>query len=191
MEMFYGFKHPYYQEIEYRELLGRSRYPKAIDEFRRKNLTYKITNTGEKNQGGDFILEGKIKRQKMFASMGTDDTKMWQRVSRSLDDVTAVIEHINEMLHIYDTDGERHIDLWQEIIAWRALLRKSKYLKSYRNTETVYNFSGQKMSNDLIDLPSNLKQCMETYWTQFENGNTNVIAYISVTPGQELDDLLL
>ena len=40
----------------------------------------------------------------------------------------------------------------KEIFNWRALLRKSKYLKSHRNTEYVFKIHGKQLSNDLINF---------------------------------------
>ena len=39
MEMFYGFNHPVYQEIDYRGLLNKVCYPKEISDIRNNNLT--------------------------------------------------------------------------------------------------------------------------------------------------------
>ena len=45
MEMFYGFNHPVYQDIDYRDLSNKACYPKEILYIRNKNLTFTITNT--------------------------------------------------------------------------------------------------------------------------------------------------
>ena len=66
MPMFYGFNHPIYQEIEYRDLKTRASCPEKTLEFLKNNRSF--STHGELNhQGADFNLEGKIKRMKMMA----------------------------------------------------------------------------------------------------------------------------
>ena len=62
MDLFFGFNHPIYQEIEYRELSQKIVMPAEILEQRNKNLTYTISEKEGKHQVGDFILEGKVRR---------------------------------------------------------------------------------------------------------------------------------
>ena len=62
MDLFFGFNHPIYQEIEYRELSQKIVRPAENLEQRNKNLTYTISEKEGKHQGGDFILEGKVRR---------------------------------------------------------------------------------------------------------------------------------
>lgn len=63
-DLFYSFKHPIYREVEYRYLRNRVMYPTEVKAIRDKHMLYSTTNTPCKSQGGDFILEGKVKRQK-------------------------------------------------------------------------------------------------------------------------------
>jgi len=186
LEMFYGFQHPFYQEIEYRDLKVKASYPPEIKDVRNRNLTFSITSTQAKNQGGDFILEGKIKR----ASKGVDDEKMWKTVSRSLDDIIKISKRIYVKLHIHDTDGECAVSLSEEITSWRALLRESKYLKSFTDTDVIHNIYGESMSSSLTELPSRLKINMQKYWEEVESGMTPELSYISAKPGQDIEDLL-
>ena len=51
MELFYGFPHPIYQEIEFRDLKQKCSMPNEILEQRNRNLTYTITDTPCKHQG--------------------------------------------------------------------------------------------------------------------------------------------
>ena len=60
MELFYGFNHPIYQEIEYRDLRQKVVMPSIVKKQRVENLTYTIFKNPKK-QGGDFILEGKVR----------------------------------------------------------------------------------------------------------------------------------
>ena len=63
------------------------------------------------------MLEGKIKRMKNIAPKGCDSQKMWQKIGRSLDDITSISENLNKALKLYETDGERNEDLAGECIA--------------------------------------------------------------------------
>ena len=60
MDMFYGFPHPQYQEIEYRDLHNKAVYPEEVKEQREKNLSYSTYSDPERCQGGDFMLEQKV-----------------------------------------------------------------------------------------------------------------------------------
>ena len=104
-----------------------------------------------------FILEGTIKRTKMLASKGNDDRSMWQKVTRGLGKIISITKIINVTLKIHVEDGERSISIDKDISNWRALLQKSKYLNSHRNTEFIFNIHGKRLSNDLINFSSNLK----------------------------------
>ena len=54
MELFYGFNHPSYQEVECPDLRQ-----KVVMKQRTENLTYSISKNPSKHQGvGDFISEG-------------------------------------------------------------------------------------------------------------------------------------
>ena len=66
MPMFYGFHHPIYQELEYRDLENRATYPENVALLANKNMAFsKLLE--ENHQGCDFCLEGEIKRHKMVA----------------------------------------------------------------------------------------------------------------------------
>ena len=61
LSFFYGFNHPYYQEIEYRDLENKPIYPQEVKEQRNKKLTFSTTDIVSHGQGGDFILEQKVR----------------------------------------------------------------------------------------------------------------------------------
>ena len=43
-DLFYGFKHPLYQEIEHNDLKNKSIYPEGVKQQRIKYLTYSLRN---------------------------------------------------------------------------------------------------------------------------------------------------
>ena len=116
MDLFFGFNHPIYQEIEYCDLRQKTVMPSEVLEQRNKNLTYTISEKEGKHQGGDFILEGKVRRQKMFAPKGSDTEIMLRNVSRSLDDIINITKSVNDKLHIHELDGERVTSISFEVL---------------------------------------------------------------------------
>ena len=74
-DLFYAFKRPIYREIECRDLKNRVLYDKEVKELRDKNMSFSITTLMGKSQGGDFVLEGKVKRQKLLAPKGSMKAK--------------------------------------------------------------------------------------------------------------------
>ena len=62
--LFYAFNHPYYREVEYRDLKNRMSYREEIKSYRDKHMSYSSSTLMKKSQGGDFILEGKVKRDR-------------------------------------------------------------------------------------------------------------------------------
>ena len=74
-DVFFGFKHPIYREVEYRELQNKVLNPQPIKEMLDNNVTFSTTESMSKCQGGDFILEEKIKKQKGIAPKGIVNSK--------------------------------------------------------------------------------------------------------------------
>ena len=61
LNFFYGFNHPLYQEIEYRDLKNKTVYPEEIRLQRQNNLTFSSSTEPSRCQGGDFQLEEKVR----------------------------------------------------------------------------------------------------------------------------------
>ena len=72
IELFYGFYHAVYQKIEYRDLSQKFIMISVVKKQRTENFTYTISKNPNKDQGGDFILEGKVCQQKILAFKGVD-----------------------------------------------------------------------------------------------------------------------
>ena len=122
MELFYGFNHPIYQEIEYCDLRQKVVMPTIVKKQRTENLTCTISKNPSKHQGGDFIVEVKVRRQKMLASKGVNSEKMWREVARSLNDIDEVSKKLNKKLSLHEVGGNRNVSINFEILHWRALL---------------------------------------------------------------------
>ena len=48
-----------------------------------------------KSQGGDFVLEGKVKRQKLLAPKGSIKAETWRTLSRALDTFDEVYSNVS------------------------------------------------------------------------------------------------
>ena len=57
MDIFFGFNHPVYQEIEYRDLRQKTIMPAEVLKRYNKSLTFTISEKEGKHQAGDFMLE--------------------------------------------------------------------------------------------------------------------------------------
>ena len=66
MDLFYGFNHPLYQEIEYRDLKNKAIYPEEVKQQRLKNLSYSLSKEPGRCQGGDLMLEQKVRISNNF-----------------------------------------------------------------------------------------------------------------------------
>ncbi|XP_057303732.1 uncharacterized protein LOC130641092 [Hydractinia symbiolongicarpus] len=168
-DWFFGFNHPYYREIEYRDLQNKAIYPPQVKEQRDKNLSFSVTKTKGRNQGGDFLMEQKIKRQKMMAPKGSVDKSTWQRISRCVDAFDRIYENTSNLLDLKDDAGSRNIILGNEIIEWRAFLRHSKFLDN-NDSSTVFNIYGEPISSNFLNLTEKLKQKRLEYWRQHREG---------------------
>ena len=193
MPLFYGFKHPIYQEIEYRDLKDQICYPEAIKEVLEQNMSF--TSSLELNhEGGDFCLENKIKQHKLLAPRGKVTDDMWKRISRSLDSIHTISDHASHLLNTENKAQYRYVGLYDEVVKWRAVLRLSSYLN--RGEEgNVYNIYGEILSNDVAYLSENLAERMEKFWKLAEENvrlqNISAkLSYIRVKPSTEIDDLL-
>ena len=76
--------------------------PDCVKQQRNLNLTYAESSLPNKHQGGAFILENKVKCQKMSASKGIDTEKNVDPVSRSLDNIIKISEGVKSKLNIHD-----------------------------------------------------------------------------------------
>ena len=81
-DLFYAFNHPIYREVEYRDLKNCVLYPEEVRAVCDKNMLYSEYSNKGKSQGGNFILEGKVKRQKLLAPKGPVKASTWAVLAR-------------------------------------------------------------------------------------------------------------
>ena len=176
IDWFYGFKHPIYREIEYRDLMTKSIYPEEVKSQFEKNLSFSTKNSECTNQGGDFLLEQKVQRQKLVAPKGIVERSVWQRISRSIDKLDEIYSNASKYLSLTSDTQPRVVLLGDEILEWRAVLRHSEYLDVER-TDVAYSMTGDILSNDMINLPSKLRQKRLGYWQMATNTPLENISY--------------
>ena len=101
--------------VEYRELKNKVLYPVEVKELLEKNVTFSTSGSEGRNQGGDFVLEGMVKKQKAIAPKGVIEAKTRQRISRSLEKIDAVSENVKTLLQLKEPDYLRNVLLSDEI----------------------------------------------------------------------------
>ena len=156
-------------------------------------MTYSQSSKERKYQGADFILENKVKHQKMLASKGISSEKMWWQVSQSLVDIIKINTSANQKLRIHEVDGDQHVDLSSEILRWRALLRYTNYLLKHKESTNGYSLCGDVLSSDMIDICQNVHDHMGTYYQLMKKEGfvtRGFIPSLNVIPKKELNDLL-
>ena len=133
--------------------------------LRKNNITFTESDGTIKNhQGGDFLLEQKVKRMKMISPKGSTASSMWQRVARNVDQVGSIVEHGMGLLQINESDEYRvrHSCIDKEVVKWRAVLRNSKYL--YVASDFVTNIHGVALNKHLTKFTEEMKVKRELYF---------------------------
>ena len=92
--LFYGLNMTQYMEIDLKHRLNMSQCPQEVKQF--VEQCYGMSQSGHvsKCEGGDFILESKNKRMKMWLPPGVPTFKRWLRVCRNLESVEQMKEKI-------------------------------------------------------------------------------------------------
>ena len=90
-DLLYAFKHLIYKEVGYSELRNKVLYPNEIYNLLSENILFSSSNNSGKWQGGDFVLEGKVKQQQVMAPKEGVIAKKWQGVSQFLEKTETVV----------------------------------------------------------------------------------------------------
>ena len=191
--LFYAFKHPIYREVEYRDLRNRVMYPPEIRKLRDDHSSFSTTSVPFKSQGGDFVLEGRVKRQKLIAPKGPIQGKTWQMLSRALDSFDTIYDSVSSTLNLKDPEFQRNINLSDEIYTWRAVLRKSCFLSKENFGNFPENAFGEQLSIDCVDITEKARACRKDCWSKVANGESIVTTktrYLNILDDRDIDDLL-
>ena len=96
-----------------------------------------------------------------MAPKGSITTETWQRIARSNDKVN-VVDHAMDLLNFNDEQRSRFVNIGNEVVKWRALLRHSKYLRS--NTGKFVGIYGDNLNSDLLGLTQKLENKRREYF---------------------------
>lgn len=170
LPFFYGFNHPIYHEVEYRDLYLRALYPQEITDFMEVNSCYNRSSLELNYQGGDFCLENTIKKHKMVAPKGVVSNGTWRKISRGLDKIDAVLENASKILETGDKSEYKDADVYNEIIRWRAVLRSSDMLTNKEEEGVIKNIFSEPIPFELDDITVTVEEKMKEYWTEAASG---------------------
>lgn len=192
-DLFYAFNHPIYREVEYRDLKNRALYPKEVRVLRDNNMSFSESTVSAKSQGGDFILEGKVKRQKLLAPKGPVKASTWKMIARCLDEFDDIYSVSCERLKLKTCDESKSIDLRSEVSKWQSVLRSSSFLSNENFTNSPKNIYGELLSPDIVNLAENARKKRTNIWKQVEESGDicNLkVDYLRVVPEKDIDNLL-
>ena len=163
IDMFYRFNHPIYREVDYSDCCNKVLYPDVVKELRKQNISFsEIHSTQNTNhQFGDFKLEEQVKSMKRMAPKGSIAAETWQSIARSHDKVNNVVDHAMDLLNFNGEERSRFVNIGNEVVKWRALLRHSKYLRS--NTESFVGIYGDNLNSDLLGITQKLENKRREY----------------------------
>ena len=82
-----------------------------------------------------------------MAPKGSITTETWQRIARSNNKVN-VVDHAMDLLNFNDEQRSRFVNIGNEVVKWRALLRHSKYLRS--NTGKFVGIYRDNLNSDIL-----------------------------------------
>ena len=188
--MFYGFNHPIYQELEYVDICNVVSYPEEVRSVIDKNMAFNRSDLDHNNQGGDFCLENKIKRHKMVAPKGFVSNQTWKRVSRSIDKIEAICTNTNANLNVTDEDSYREVNIYNEIVNWRALLRVSELCKNRLPDGIVKNIYGEPLNQELQHLTEVLNEKKDLFYQMVLEGKPitkNMYGYVSIKEALDIN----
>ena len=153
-----------------------------------RNMSF-TTSLDLNHEGGNFCLEAKIKKHKMVAPKGVISNDMWKRISRGIDKIDKIYKNTAEKLNLLEEDRYRQVDIYNEIVTWRAVLRCSGMLSDSCDIGVAQNIFGEPLSADINDLTHGLMEKMFSYWNHVGKGTYNnpKISYMHVLPDLDIE----
>ena len=73
-----------------------------------------------------------------------------------------VVDHAMDLLNFNDEQRSRFVNIGNEVVKWRALLRHSKYLRS--NTGKFVGIYGDNLNSDLLGITQKLENKRREYF---------------------------
>ena len=146
-------------------------------------MSFSTSQLDYNHQGGDFCLEGKIKRHKMVAPKGSISNDMLKRISRSIDNIEEICNTTNKCLNINEDDVYKETDLYDEIVSWRAALHCSGMLGDYNKTGSVRSIYNEVLSSELDCITDVALSKKDIFWSNIRDGKeikNNMYEYMHV-----------
>lgn len=156
-DWFYGFRHPLYREIEYRDLLSKSIMPEKVQNQLSQNLSFSNSKTPGRHQGGDFLLGQKVQRQKLIAPKGVVEKSVWHKVSRSIDKLDKIYSNASSILNLQSET--KTIDLLN--LSEKLKMKRDKFWELHKNGISLNNMGRNYKILKTFDADED------------ENGNSN------------------
>ena len=79
-------------------------------------MSFSTTILMGKSQGGDFVLEWKVKQQKLLSPKDSIKAETWHILSRALDTFDEVYSNVSSKLKLQAFDMKQSVNLQNEII---------------------------------------------------------------------------
>ena len=111
--LFYGFNKTQYMEIDLRHNITMNQCPDVVQQFISHALALSQSGHPSKCEGGDFILESKNKRMKMWLPSGAPTWERWLRVCRNLDSMDRMKDSICDGLNNDSMEEGFRFVLWK------------------------------------------------------------------------------
>ena len=155
-----GRKHPLYRELELSFNVSLSRMPPEIRNHVEQTWSINTSGVLNTNEGPDFKLEAinKALQHWLPANPGGQD---WQQCCCQHDHLVKFRTNVFSQMGISDPKLKRRNQqrwLKDEVMEFRALLRKQKYLSNPRKERQLVSLSGAQLNQDAINL---LRDCRE------------------------------
>ena len=110
-----------------------------------------------------------------------------------MDEFDQIYESVSKVLNLPDSDQDKFIDLNNEILVWRAVIRSTGYFSSNNYSNLPKNIHNEVLSEDMLNFSDNIKRKRELFWKAVEEGSPieNVKCdHLCVLPGKTIDGLL-
>ena len=146
-----------------------------------------------KSQGGEFVLEEKVKRQKLFAPKGPVKAQTCYRY------IVIIYRSLPRCFWIYlfpclvkglNSNSSRVTDLQAEVLTWQTVFFRSwSFLNKENFGDLPKNKYGEFPSADIMNLTDAEERYLEINWTV---GDISLIKlkYLRVLPKKDTDHLL-
>ncbi|XP_021356987.1 uncharacterized protein LOC110452664 [Mizuhopecten yessoensis] len=182
-DLFYGLNMTHYQELELTDLMVRAQAPPQVKHFLAATESFSVSGNHSKGEAGDFILEAKNRRCKMWMPPGVPTEQRWLRVCRNFDRLEEIRANLLGLFDLGQKERDmQHTDLTTETFQWRLILRSSGYLSAPKVTRTHTSISGEALDEDLINFKRNCQDNRKVYNHKFCEGSKAKLTPIFVLP---------